>query len=729
MEHGQLLSAGSLRPEPGQRLPVGTGRAWRGTLSPPRLGTRAADWAHPADRGSASCAPPRINSEPALAPPFPAACPPSPSVPLPQRGLRPGIHGVAPAPGESIGFSGDVRSHAGSFGHHPQQSLATRLQSSERRPRDAEASFLAERTKMWGAVAGASSGDEAKPLERTAFSVSEETPLSSVSKDHANYPSFFPPTSQAGTPAERETGLRDPAGQGRPRSPGGPTYPGHLPSPVSFASLAALRQHGGGPATRSRWGAGEAHSEESKHLAETRSDGEDPASSGAGTRENPAGFEGGHDPAGPRVSSFTGSRLLESVSQVYIPEKLQCEPQVVETVITVPRVMYEQKITEVPQVMVRERVVEVPQVVRKEKVVTIPKIEIQEKIVELPVIKYVDKVVEVPQYVIAEKFISTDEVIRQEKIVPIPKIEVVEKIIQTPKVIQVEKIVDVPRIEYREVEIEKVVEVPQVEIQYVEREVPVPQRVIRHVHVDKIVEVRQKKIVEKIVKIPVPRYVEVPKYIEQPVPREKIVRVEKKIERKVPTPQPQEDTYQEVEKPVYVTKYIERRVPVPTERVVEEHVQVEVPREVIVKKPYDVVRLVEKQVEVAVPFVSGDPLILTAEGYIPFQEFARKSQVLTPKDRQFYERQSEALGSVHAPTWDQQSLPSPARSFSPASEVASSRGAQARLPEEVAPKGTSSSIGALSQTTQQSAYPLSPLNSPTSNSTCSGRPHLSLVLN
>lgn len=39
------------------------------------------------------------------------------------------------------------------------------------------------------------------------------------------------------------------------------------------------------------------------------------------------------------------------------------------------------------------------------------------------------------------------------------------------------------------------------------------------------------QIVEKIVKVPVPRYIEVPKYIEQVVPCERFVKVEKKIER------------------------------------------------------------------------------------------------------------------------------------------------------------------------------------------------------
>ncbi|PFH35154.1 alveolin domain containing intermediate filament IMC9 [Besnoitia besnoiti] len=440
------------------------------------------------------------------------------------------------------------------------------------------------------------------------------------------------------------------------------------------------------------------------------------------------------------------SRQLDALSQVYIPDSLRCEPQVVEKVITVPRVIYEEKITEVPQVVMRERVVEVPQVVRKEKVVQVPKIEVKEKIVEVPVVKYVDKVVEVPHCVVEQKIVSVDEVIRQEKIVHVPKIEVVERIIKTPKIVQVEKIIEVPRIEYREVEVEKIVEVPKVEIKYVEREVPVPQKVIRHVPVDKIVHVRQKKFVEKIVKVPVPRYIEVPKYIEQPVPREKFVRVEKKIERKVPTPQPQE-TYQEVEKPIYVTKYIERPVPVPTERIVEEHVPVEVPREVVVEKPYDVVRRVEKPVEVAVPFVSGDPLILTPAGYVPFQEFARKTQALTPQEKLFYERQSESFlnrisssgAATLSPRPPAMSVrpttvsprpttavatgpgPQPAAPGGPPSGVVeSSRGDQAWHPHSVTP-GFAPPVAALSQASQQSAYPFSPLNSPSGYS--GSQPH------
>ncbi|PHJ24517.1 alveolin domain containing intermediate filament imc9 [Cystoisospora suis] len=339
--------------------------------------------------------------------------------------------------------------------------------------------------------------------------------------------------------------------------------------------------------------------------------------------------------------SIESARRLHPRSSVQIPERFACEPQIVEKVIHVPKITYEEKITEVPQVMLREHIVEVPEIIHKEKVVKVPKLELVEKIVEVPVVKYVDRVVEVPQHVVKEKFVEVDEIIRQEKVIPVPKIEIVEKIVKQPKIVMVEKYVDVPRIEYREVEIEKIVEVPQIQIKYVEREVPVPQKVYRHIDVTKIVEVPQQKIVEKIVRVPVPRYIEVPKYIEQVVPREKFVKVEKKIERKVPTPQPQ-DSYQEIEKPVFRTKYIERPVPVPTEKIVEEHVDVEVPREVIVEKRVPVVRRVEKPVEVPVPVPSGDPMILTEEGYIPLAEFAQKTHRLTPKQAEFYQRQSES---------------------------------------------------------------------------------------
>ncbi|KEP67555.1 UNVERIFIED_CONTAM: alveolin domain containing intermediate filament IMC9 [Hammondia hammondi] len=731
MEHGGFLLSKGLLSEPTQppRLPAENGRSY--VPSAPHLGGENESTWQPTVPVSvpSPCIRPRIHSETPVCPPFPeTACRPSPCVPIFQQRVSRlsadnshtpphGAMASSSATGECSGFSGDLHGH--SFGAHPPHGPASRIQPG-RRQHEAEASpFLAERTRMWGSVAETpASGEEAKRREMTTIASMVETGLSSAPQEHMRPPSaLFQP---------RDPGLRDPGVKGGSLCPEEQehTYRETSPPPVSFGSLAALRQYARDQESSGRLRATGSLPEASRGAAERTGETRGPASSPQDNSEKRRA-----NAVGPRVSSsFSGSRKYDSVSQVYIPEKLQCEPQVVETVITVPRVMYEQKITEVPQVMVRERVLEVPHVVRKEKVVAIPKIEYQEKIVEVPVVKYVDKVVEVPQCVVAEKFVTTDEVIRQEKIVPIPKIEIVEKIIQTPKIIQVEKIVDVPRIEYREVEVEKIVEVPQVEVKYVEREVPVPQKVIRHVPVDKIVEVRQKKVVEKIVKIPVPRYVEVPRYIEQPVPREKIVRVEKKIERKVPTPQSQ-DTYQEVEKPVYVTKYIERRVPVPTERIVEEHVQVQVPREVIVKKPYDVVRLVEKQVEVAVPFVSGDPLILTAEGYIPFQEFAKKSQVLTAKDRQFYERQSEALGSVHASNVDTQpSSPSPSLSLTSTPEADGFRGAQARLPETTAVKGTSS-VGGLSQTTQQSAYPLSPRNSPTSYSTCSVKPNLSQSVN
>ncbi|KFH13152.1 alveolin domain containing intermediate filament IMC9 [Toxoplasma gondii VAND] len=741
MEHGGFLSSRGLRSEPTQppHLPSENGRSYIPSAphlpsengrsyipSAPHLGgENESTWQPTAPVAVQSpCVRPRLHSEATAYPPFPeAAFPPSTCVPTFQQRVSrlsadsscfPPHGGMASssAPVDGSGFSGDLHSH--SFGAHPLQGPASRMQPWRRQHGPEAPAFLAERTRVWGSVAETPARAEGtKRQEVTTFASMEETGLCSAPQEDMRPPSApFQP---------RDPGIKGgalcPEEQEQP-------YRETSPPPVSFGSLSALRQYARDQEASGCLGAPRSLPEASRGAAEGTNEARGPAS---GPQENLE--KGRANAVGPRVSpSISGSRKYDSVSQVYIPEKLQCEPQVVETVITVPRVMYEQKITEVPQVMVRERVLEVPNIVRKEKVVTIPKIEYQEKIVEVPVVKYVDKVVEVPQCVVAEKFVTTDEVIRQEKIVPIPKIEIVEKIIQTPKVIQVEKIVDVPRIEYREVEVEKIVEVPQIEIKYVEREVPVPQKVIRHVPVDKIVEVRQKKVVEKIVKIPVPRYVEVPRYIEQPVPREKIVRVEKKIERKVPTPQPQ-DTYQEVEKPVYVTKYIERRVPVPTERIVEEHVQVEVPREVIVKKPYDVVRLVQKQVEVAVPFVSGDPLILTAEGYIPFQEFAQKSQVLTAKDRQFYERQSEALGSVHASNVDTQpSSPSPSLSLTSTPEADGFRGAQARLPEANAAKGTSS-VGGLSQTTQQSAAPLSPRNSPTSYSTCSVKPNLSQAVN
>lgn len=88
----------------------------------------------------------------------------------------------------------------------------------------------------------------------------------------------------------------------------------------------------------------------------------------------------------------------------------------------------------------------------------------------------------------------------------------------------------------------------------------------------------------------------------------------------------------------------------------------QVPREVLVEKRVPVVRRVEKPVEVPVPIPAGDPMILTEHGYIPLAEFAKKTQRLTLKQAEFYQRQSESASKQLARSLSSATLQSDAGS-------------------------------------------------------------------
>eukprot|EP00286_Rhodomonas_abbreviata_P023749 CAMPEP_0181294034 /NCGR_PEP_ID=MMETSP1101-20121128/3381_1 /TAXON_ID=46948 /ORGANISM="Rhodomonas abbreviata, Strain Caron Lab Isolate" /LENGTH=558 /DNA_ID=CAMNT_0023398657 /DNA_START=116 /DNA_END=1792 /DNA_ORIENTATION=- len=209
----------------------------------------------------------------------------------------------------------------------------------------------------------------------------------------------------------------------------------------------------------------------------------------------------------------------------------------------------------------------------------------------VPVEKVVDRFVEVP----VEKIVYRDKPIEVEK--------VVTKEVPVPVEVPVHSVLE--KVVFKEVPVERVVvqEVPVFVDKIVFKEVPVP--VDKIVYQDRMVEIE--RVIEKEVMVPtlVERVVEVEKLVPvtKEVPVEKIVEVVKQIE--VPV---EKIVYVDkiVEKEVikYVDKIIEKEVPVYIDKIVEKEKIVEVTKEVpverIVVKEIPVDRIIEKIVEVKV---------------------------------------------------------------------------------------------------------------------------------
>ena len=305
-----------------------------------------------------------------------------------------------------------------------------------------------------------------------------------------------------------------------------------------------------------------------------------------------------------------------------------------------------QQVPVVRTVQVRERIIEIPQIhIVKEYV---PKIEVVERVKEVPRIEVqvVEKVVEVPQIQIVEKYVEKIETKEIERFVPkieivevpreVPKIqyEYVEKIVEVPQIQYIDKIVEVPqqrevikhvpKLEIVDVPIKREVKVPKIEKKIVEEiqeipvveiiEVPIEKEIKVNVPVPKIQRVERPvpgplNIVDVEVEVKIPKHVQVPQYIDVPVPREVI--------KEVPVPR-QVPRYRDVEVPVeveqIVTVPVERKVPIP--RTVYKHVEeikrVEVPYEVTIPEEVEEIVEVVQQVQPVI-----EPIIQTRYERLP----------------------------------------------------------------------------------------------------------------
>eukprot|EP00920_Eleutheroschizon_duboscqi_P004603 GHVT01010640.1.p1 GENE.GHVT01010640.1~~GHVT01010640.1.p1 ORF type:complete len:379 (-),score=88.44 GHVT01010640.1:609-1745(-) len=215
-----------------------------------------------------------------------------------------------------------------------------------------------------------------------------------------------------------------------------------------------------------------------------------------------------------------------------IPDKLIMPTQYQESVVEIPVVQHVEKVIEVPMIEYKDIYVEEPRLVKKEKIIYVPKYFIEEKIVEIPQVEERDVYYEVPSIQYVDKYVEVPSVVFEERVKHVPRYEIQENIIDVPFEQIVEKIVQVPVVQIKQVPREKIVEVPEVSVEYLDRPVQgEPRLVPREVSVEKIVTVKHIKEVERIERVPVTKYVEVPQYIEQPIQREKIVYVEKKIQK------------------------------------------------------------------------------------------------------------------------------------------------------------------------------------------------------
>lgn len=312
-------------------------------------------------------------------------------------------------------------------------------------------------------------------------------------------------------------------------------------------------------------------------------------------RASPSHLEGG---------SPTGSSSVRRYQQVQ---------HHVQQVPVIRTVQVQERIIEIPQVHVVKEYV--PKIEVIERVKEVPKIEIQvvEKIVEVPQIQYVDRYVDKIETREIERFVPKIEVVEVIREVPKVEYQYVEKIVEVPQIHYIDRIVEVPqqrevikhvsKVEIVEIPIKREVKVAKIEKRVIEDiqeilvpeiiEVPVEKEVRVNVPVPQIQRIERPvpgpvNIVDVEVEVKVPKHVQVPHYIDVPVPREVIKEV--LVPRQVPR-------YKDIEVPVeveqIVTVPVERKVPVP--RTVYKHVEevkrVEVPYEVTV--PQEVEEIVE----------------------------------------------------------------------------------------------------------------------------------------
>lgn len=297
-------------------------------------------------------------------------------------------------------------------------------------------------------------------------------------------------------------------------------------------------------------------------------------------------------------------------------------------------------------VQVRERIIEIPQIhivkeyVPKieviERIKEVPRIEIQvvEKIIEVPQIQYVDKYVDKIEVKEIERFVPKIEIVEVPREVPKIQYEYVDKIVEVPQIQYIDKVVEVPqtrevvkhvpKLEIVEVPIKREVRVPKIEKKIVEEiqevpvveiiEIPIEKEIRVNVPVPQIQRVERPvpgplNIVDVEVEVKVPRHVQVPQYIDVPVPRE--------VYKEVPVPR-QVPRYKDVEVPFeveqIVTVPVERRVPIP--RTVYKHVEeikrVEVPYEVTISEEVEEIVEVIQQVQPVI-----EPIIQTRYERLP----------------------------------------------------------------------------------------------------------------
>merc|ERR1711977_243044 len=115
--------------------------------------------------------------------------------------------------------------------------------------------------------------------------------------------------------------------------------------------------------------------------------------------------------------------------------------QIVEEIVQVPKIEYQEEIIErqVEQVATVQRTVEVPQI--QKRITQVPKIETVEEIVEVPRVEYQEKLVErpieeivtVPRYVEVPRIIQkvTNQVVEQpQRTIEVVREKIIEKIVE-----------------------------------------------------------------------------------------------------------------------------------------------------------------------------------------------------------------------------------------------------------------------------------------------------------
>merc|ERR1740130_833756 len=140
-------------------------------------------------------------------------------------------------------------------------------------------------------------------------------------------------------------------------------------------------------------------------------------------------------------------------------------PQIIENLVEVPEITYQDRIIWVDSNTCHDKTVEVPGVKQIEEYVAVPVVKKVEKRIAVPKVEYVDKVIEVPVIKVVQIFVDVvteEQTIKyvdveiedvQEEIVEVvtvkrvekPEIVYVDKEIIVPKIVKVEKLVTIDR--------------------------------------------------------------------------------------------------------------------------------------------------------------------------------------------------------------------------------------------------------------------------------------------